>query len=107
MPAVPSISNELLQLLESADLILFDGTFWTNDELIHVQGRGSTALEMGHVPVSGAEGSLRALIGLRGPRKIFVHINNTNPMLDALSVERAQVIAAGWEIAEDGWRCTM
>jgi pyrroloquinoline quinone biosynthesis protein B len=107
MPAVPSISNELLQLLEGADLILFDGTFWTNEELIHVQERGSTALEMGHIPVSGAEGSLRALVGLRGPHKIFVHINNTNPMLDPSSVERAQVIAAGWEIAEDGWRCTL
>jgi pyrroloquinoline quinone biosynthesis protein B len=104
MPAVPAINERLLQLLETADVILFDGTFWSDDELIRVQGSGATAGEMGHVPVSGAEGSLRALAGLRRPRKVFVHVNNTNPMLDESSPEYRELGAAGWEVAEDGWR---
>jgi pyrroloquinoline quinone biosynthesis protein B len=107
MPAVPAISERLLQLLETADLLLFDGTFWSDDELIRVQGSGATALEMGHVPVSGADGSLGALAGLRRPRKVFVHVNNTNPMLDESGPEYREVNAAGWEVAEDGWRLNL
>jgi pyrroloquinoline quinone biosynthesis protein B len=103
MPAVPAVDDSLLQRLEAADLLLFDGTFWSDDELIQVQGSGSTAREMGHIPVSGTEGSLRRLAGLRRPRKIFVHVNNTNPMLDESGREYREVRAAGWEIAEDGW----
>jgi pyrroloquinoline quinone biosynthesis protein B len=103
MPAVPAVDNSLLTRLEEADLLLFDGTFWSDDELIRVQGSGSTAREMGHIPLSGAEGTLHKLAGLRRPRKVFVHINNTNPMLDESGPEYAQVRAAGWEVAEDGW----
>ena len=103
MPAVPAIDDSLLRRLEDVDLLLFDGTFWSDDELIQVQGSGATAREMGHVPVSGAEGSLRKLAGLRRPRKIFVHVNNTNPMLDESGPQYAEVRTAGWEIAEDGW----
>jgi pyrroloquinoline quinone biosynthesis protein B len=103
MPAVPSINEDLLQLLETADLLLFDGTFWSEDELIKLQGSGATAGEMGHVAISGVKGSLRALAGLRRPRKVFLHVNNTNPILDELSPERGVVTAAGWEVAEDGW----
>ena len=103
LPAVPVVDDSLLQRLDEADLLLFDGTFWSEDELIRVQGSGSTAQEMGHIPVSGAEGSLRKLAGLRKPRKIFIHVNNTNPMLDESGPEYAEVRAAGWEVAEDGW----
>jgi len=103
MPAVPAINESLLQVLESADLLLFDGTFWSDDELIRVQGSGATAREMGHVPVSGTEGSLRKLAALRRPRKVFVHVNNTNPMLDESGAEFRELRAAGWEVAEDGW----
>jgi pyrroloquinoline quinone biosynthesis protein B len=103
MPAVPAVDESLLQRLEAVDLLLFDGTFWSDDELIRVQGSGSTAREMGHIPVSGAEGSLRKLAGLRRPRKVFVHVNNTNPMLDESGPEYREVRAAGWEVAEDGW----
>jgi pyrroloquinoline quinone biosynthesis protein B len=107
MPAVPAINEQLLQLLDTADLVLFDGTFWSDDELIRVRGSGATAREMGHIAVSGAEGSLRALAGLRRPRKVFVHINNTNPMLDESGSEYREVRAAGWEVAEDGWRLNL
>jgi pyrroloquinoline quinone biosynthesis protein B len=104
MPAVPAINEPLLQFLETTDLVLFDGTFWSDDELIQVQGSGATARDMGHVPISGAEGSLRALAGLQRPRRVYVHVNNTNPMLDESSPEYREVGAAGWEVAEDGWR---
>jgi pyrroloquinoline quinone biosynthesis protein B len=103
LPAVPAVDNSLLDRLEEADLLLFDGTFWSDDELIRVQGSGSTARQMGHIPVSGAEGSMRKLAGLRRPRKVFVHVNNTNPMLDESGPEYREVRAAGWEVAEDGW----
>ena len=104
MPAVPQITVPLLAELESADLLFFDGTFWTDDELIRIQGSGQTALQMGHVPVSGAGGSLARLAQLRRPRKIYIHINNTNPMLNEASPEHRQVRDTGWEIAEDGWQ---
>jgi pyrroloquinoline quinone biosynthesis protein B len=103
MPAVPVVTDSLLQRLAEADLLLFDGTFWSDDELIRVQGSGSTAREMGHVPISGEEGSLRKLAGLRGPRKVFVHVNNTNPVLNGSGPQYEEVRAAGWEVAEDGW----
>jgi pyrroloquinoline quinone biosynthesis protein B len=59
---------------------------------------------MGHVPVSGAKGSLAQLAHVKRPRKIYVHINNTNPMLNEAGREHRQVREAGWEIAEDGWQ---
>jgi pyrroloquinoline quinone biosynthesis protein B len=102
MPAVPEIDEALLQEFDSADVLLFDGTFWSDDELIRMQGSGQTARQMGHVPVSSAEGSLSKLAGLRRPRKIFIHINNTNPMLNQAGPEYRQVRESGWEIAEDG-----
>ena len=101
MPAVPDLDDTLLQQLESCDVILFDGTFWSDDELIRVQGSGQTARQMGHVPVQSA---LAKLAGLRRPRKIFLHINNTNPMLEEGSPQYRQVRGAGWEVAEDGWQ---
>jgi pyrroloquinoline quinone biosynthesis protein B len=85
-------------------VLLFDGTFWSDDELIRTQGNGQTARQMGHVPVSSPEGSLSRLAGLRRPRKIYLHINNTNPMLNEAGPEYRQVRNAGWEIAEDGWQ---
>jgi pyrroloquinoline quinone biosynthesis protein B len=101
MPAVPQLDDALLQQLDICDVLLFDGTFWSDNELIRVQGGGQTALQMGHVPV---EDSLVKLAEVRRPRKIFLHINNTNPMLDEASPEYCQVRGAGWEVAEDGWQ---
>jgi pyrroloquinoline quinone biosynthesis protein B len=107
MPAVPQVDDALLQEFESADLLLFDGTFWSDDELIRIQGSGETgqtARQMGHIPISSPQGSLNRLAGLRRPRKIYMHINNTNPMLDEASPELRQVRESGWQIAEDGWQ---
>lgn len=100
MAAVPAINPALLDEFESADVLLFDGTFWSSDELIRIQGSAQTAHQMGHVPVSE---SLVKLAGVRHPRKIYLHINNTNPMLNEAGPEHRQVRDAGWEIAEDGW----
>ncbi len=100
-PAVPQLDDALLAQFESCDLLLFDGTFWSDDELIRVQGGGQTAAQMGHIPVRQ---TLAQLAGLRRPRKIFLHINNTNPMLNETGAEYREVRAAGWEIAEDGWQ---
>jgi pyrroloquinoline quinone biosynthesis protein B len=86
---------------------LFDGTFWSDDELIQVRQTGPTAREIGHVPVSGAGGTLHALAALKRSRKVFVHVNNTNPMLNQAGPEYRQVRDAGWEIAEDGWQCEL
>ncbi|MFZ0758965.1 MAG: pyrroloquinoline quinone biosynthesis protein PqqB [Candidatus Sulfotelmatobacter sp.] len=101
LPAVPRLDDALLEQLDTCDVLLFDGTFWSEDELIRVQGSGQTARQMGHIPV---EATLGKLAGLRRPRKIFLHINNTNPMLDEASAEHRRVRDAGWEIAEDGWQ---
>jgi pyrroloquinoline quinone biosynthesis protein B len=103
-PAVPALDDQLLSQLQNTDLLLFDGTFWSDDELIRVQGSGQTARQMGHIPV---EEALVKLAELRRPRKIFLHINNTNPMLDETSPESRQVRSAGWEVAEDGWQFTL
>ncbi len=102
MPGAPSVEESWLKYLETSDLLLFDGTFWTDDELIRIQGAGRTARQMGHMPVSGAEGSLACLAHLERPRKVYIHVNNTNPILDEDSPEHRSVREAGWEVAHDG-----
>jgi pyrroloquinoline quinone biosynthesis protein B len=101
-PGVKQIDFALEKILSRADCILIDGTCWSDDELI-AQGVGmKTALAMGHVPISGSQGSLAAMASLSRPHRIYIHINNTNPILDEDSRERREVEAAGWEIAFDG-----
>jgi pyrroloquinoline quinone biosynthesis protein B len=101
VPAVGGLSDELLAKISGADLLLFDGTFWSDDELIRVQGGGETAHEMGHIPV---EESLRVLQGINVRRKMYIHLNNTNPILNESSPEYRTVRAAGWQVAEDNWQ---
>lgn len=101
-PNAPCVDEAWLPCMESSDVLLFDGTFWSDDELIRVQGSGRTARQMGHLPISGSGGTLERLAGLRHPRKLFIHVNNTNPILDPESREYAQVREAGWEVAQDG-----
>ncbi|SRR5579883_235499 len=89
-------------IVTAADVVLFDGTFWSDDELPS-QGLGrARARDMAHVPVGGDAGSL-ARVGARGARRrVYTHVNNTNPMLRQGSPERAAVERAGWEVAFDG-----
>jgi pyrroloquinoline quinone biosynthesis protein B len=99
-PAVEKLDDPLLAKIEGADVLLIDGTFWSDDELIRVQGSGETAHQMSHIPV---EESLRLLKNVKVGRRIYVHINNTNPILNEASPEHRAVRAAGWEVAEDNW----
>jgi pyrroloquinoline quinone biosynthesis protein B len=102
MPDVQALDGGVAELIREADAVLFDGTFWSNDEMIAAGFGTTTALEMGHMPVSSERGSLRVLQNSRAKRKIYLHINNTNPMLLENSAERAAVIESGVEIGEDG-----
>ena len=102
-PALPAITAELQAAMPECKLLLLDGTFWSDDELRQTRGGGPMAREMGHLPVGGPGGSLERLAWLQGPRKIYIHINNTNPVLDEESAQHRQARAAGWEMAEDGW----
>jgi pyrroloquinoline quinone biosynthesis protein B len=101
VPAVGSLTDTLLERIHRADLLLLDGTFWSDDELLRVCGSGETAHQMGHIPV---EESLCLLKNIKVGRKMFVHLNNTNPILNEASPEHQAVRQAGWEVAEDNWR---
>jgi pyrroloquinoline quinone biosynthesis protein B len=101
VPGAAAITPAVMQRLARADVIFFDGTLFRDDEMIATGTGTKTGRRMGHMPLDGPDGSLAALNGLRA-RRIFVHINNTNPILIDGSPERGRVVAAGWEIAEDG-----
>ena len=105
--AVGGVTPAVCQALEGADCLFFDGTFWLSDEL-PAQGLGTKRAEdMAHVPVGGEEGSLALLAGVRAPRRIYIHLNNTNPLLREDSLERRSVEACGWEVAHDGMEITL
>src|SRR5713226_2349898 len=101
IPAVDSLSDTLVEKIRHVDVLLFDGTFWSDDELVRIQGSGETAHQMGHIPV---EESLRLLKTIEVGRKMFIHLNNTNPILNESSPEHQAVRQAGWEVAEDNWQ---
>jgi pyrroloquinoline quinone biosynthesis protein B len=86
----------------SSDLVLIDGTFWSDDELIQTGRTSKTAREIGHLPLSGPEGLLEQFPKNVKGRKVLIHMNNTNPILDEDSPEHRQVLEAGFEIAYDG-----
>jgi pyrroloquinoline quinone biosynthesis protein B len=106
LPGVGSVSDALLERLRSCSLIFFDGTFWTDLEPQTIPGIVRTARQMGHLPNSGTGGAIERLAGLPG-RKIFLHINNTNPILDEQSKEHRTAIQFGWEVARDGMEMTL
>jgi pyrroloquinoline quinone biosynthesis protein B len=102
VPGLAELSDDLLDRLERSDAALVDGTFWTDDELVDLGISDRTARQMGHVPLSGPGGTLEAFAKLKRPRKILVHINNTNHVLLEDSPEREAVLRAGAEVAYDG-----
>jgi pyrroloquinoline quinone biosynthesis protein B len=102
LPGAARVEASWREWLQECDLLLFDGTFWTEDELCCVRGGGKRASEMGHLPLSGPNGSLAALSDIDRPRRIYFHINNTNPILDESSEAFVEVRNAGWEVARDG-----
>jgi pyrroloquinoline quinone biosynthesis protein B len=106
VPAIKQIDERFLAAAAECDCLLFDGSFWSENEL-ELRGAGTrTASAMGHVPISGPGGSLERL-GDLPIRKIYTHINNTNPILDETSAEHRELEKAGWEVAEDGMDFTV
>ena len=102
LSAAAGITPEIRRALDGVDALFFDGTFWSSDELPG-QGLGTKRAEdMAHLPVGGPGGSLEQLADVKARRRIYIHVNNTNPMLREDSPQRAEVVAAGWEVAEDG-----
>lgn len=102
VPACARMTQALAQRLGGAPLVLFDGTLWRDDEMIRSRVGVKTGRRMGHMSVSGEDGTLAAFAPLAVQRKIFIHINTTNPILLDDSAERREVEERGWEVAYDG-----
>ena len=107
IPACASMTPELAQRLRGAPLVFFDGTLWRDDEMIVDKVGIKTGRRMGHMSVSGDDGTLAAFQNLDVKRKVFIHINTTNPILLDDSPERQAVVNAGWEVAWDGMEITV
>jgi pyrroloquinoline quinone biosynthesis protein B len=107
IPGLAAFDERVAREAESADVLLVDGTLFDEDEMRRTGTGTATASEMGHVPVSGAEGSLAKLAGLKHVTRVYIHINNTNPMLLEDSLERAAVEAAGVQIGCDGMQFSL
>jgi len=103
-PSVPDITEELRAIYNSCDVILVDGTFWSDAELSRTHSGTPLARSIGHVPMSGDDGTVALLADVTRPNKVFIHINNTNPVLDQRSNEYRVVRNAGWNIGHDGWQ---
>jgi pyrroloquinoline quinone biosynthesis protein B len=106
LAACAAFTLDLRQRLQGAPLVFFDGTLWRDDEMIAVGLGGKTGQRMGHMSMSGEGGAMAALADLGIRRKIFLHINNSNPALLPDSAERAAVERAGWQIPSDGTEIT-
>lgn len=102
IPGCAAMTEGLARRLTGAPLVFFDGTLWTDDEMIRLGMGQKTGRRMGHMSMSGADGTIAAFRDLDVKRKIFIHINNSNPALLDDSPERATANAAGWEVGEDG-----
>jgi pyrroloquinoline quinone biosynthesis protein B len=101
-PGLGEFEPHLHGIFEQADCLLVDGTFWTDDELVRLGVSGKRARDMGHLPQSGSGGMIEVLSAYTHPRKVLIHINNTNPILDEDSPERRRLVEAGIELAYDG-----
>lgn len=102
VPGCARLDAALAERLRGAPALLFDGTLWDDREMIEAGLGVKTGRRMGHMPIAGEGGSLEAFAELEIERKVFVHVNNSNPILIEDSPERAAVAAAGWDVARDG-----
>lgn len=101
-PGCARMTEDLAAACDGADAVFFDGTLYRDDEMIAAGEGAKTGRRMGHMPMTGDGGAVEAFAGLAVKRKIFIHINNTNPAARTASAERRALAAQGWEIAEDG-----
>jgi pyrroloquinoline quinone biosynthesis protein B len=107
VPGCAHMTDALAARLRGAPLVFFDGTLFRDDEMIRDGVGVKTGARMGHMSVSGEDGTIAAFAGLEVKRKVFIHINTTNPILIADTPERAVVTAAGWEVAYDGMQLSV
>lgn len=107
VPGCGGLDEPLVARLGAAELVLFDGTFWSDDELIGLGISDRTARQMDHLPLSGAGGSLERLAKLPSRQRVYTHINNTNPILIEDSPERALVERQGLVVGADGMRFSL
>ena len=107
LAACAGITDDLKARLAGAAVVFFDGTVWRDDELIAAGLGNKTGQGMGHIAMSGASGVIESLAGLDIDRKIFLHINNSNPALLPASPERKMAECAGWQIPADGTEITL
>ena len=107
LAACARVTDDLKSRLEGAALVFFDGTVWRDDELIAAGLGNKTGQGMGHISMSGEHGAIASLKGLDIGRKVFLHINNSNPALLHGSDERKTAEQAGWHIPADGMEITL
>lgn len=107
IPSCAAMTPGLASRLRGAAAVLFDGTLWTDDEMVRAGLGPKTGLRMGHMSVSGPDGTLAAFEGLDIRRRVLLHINNSNPVLLDDSPERALAVAAGWDVAYDGMELSL
>jgi pyrroloquinoline quinone biosynthesis protein B len=105
--AAGRLTAEVLTALQGADCLFFDGTFWSEDELRDAGVSEKRAADMAHLPIGGESGSIAALCRVRTPLRVYIHLNNTNPVLREDSPERVAAERAGWRIALDGMELTL
>lgn len=102
IPGCAALRDDLRTRISGADMVMFDGTLWRDDEMVTAGLSQKTGTRMGHMSMSGPEGSIKAFENVPVAQKIFVHMNNTNPVLRPTSAERQAAQDAGWVIAQDG-----
>jgi pyrroloquinoline quinone biosynthesis protein B len=107
VPSCAAVDEALLDAIEGVDALFFDGTLWSDDEMIEASVGQKTGRRMGHMPISGPDGSLASLKSIRCRNKFYIHINNTNPLNCEGSPERKAVEAAGWQVPPDGFEITL
>lgn len=107
IPGCALLNDDLRGRLDGSDIVFFDGTLWSDDEMQKTGVGQKTGKRMGHMSMSGSDGSIVAFEDIGIGKKVFVHMNNTNPVLRPDSLERSEAEAAGWVIAQDGMEFTL
>ncbi|WP_121627430.1 pyrroloquinoline quinone biosynthesis protein PqqB [Poseidonibacter antarcticus] len=102
LPGLGVLEDHVFEEMKKADVLLIEGTLWTNDEMIKGNFSKKLGTDMGHIPLNGENGLIKILDSLEKPRKILIHINNTNPILDEKNDEYKELISHGIEISYDG-----
>ncbi len=102
IPGLGVLEKHIIEEMSKADILLIEGTLWTNDEMIKGKFSSKLGTDMGHVPLNGENGLIKVLDTLSKPRKILIHINNTNPILDESTKEFKELSSHGIEVSYDG-----